>query len=400
MIKRIRVQNFKSLRDVDLEFGTRNVLVGPNMSGKSNIIDVFRFLRSVVVASPGFRALQQAFQQSGGYGEVLWKGTAADPTASQVSIEVEGTTPPSVPFPSSPRPAGFSYRLAVSADRWGNVKVQEERLTLHDGDNRWDAIKSEKGERSLLKPDGTRITGLGDPSSTAIEQQIIDWQGNPVRQAFASSRFYRLVPALAKTAPNPSAAVPSLNEAGENLASWLMTIQTQYKDSFARVEMAMRDAFPEIESLFTSPTQQSTVFVSSRERFLRRPTSVFHMSDGEIAFLSLLSLIYAPPELGAPLFCIEEPENYLHPRLLEMLVQLLSQRQNELPERERATVIISTHSPLLVDQCGLDEIIVVEKHEGATVCTRPNDKAYLKELLEKKEMGLGNLFYSGALGGG
>ena len=44
MIKQLRVRNFLSLKDVDLELGTRNLLVGPNMSGKSNLIDCFRFL--------------------------------------------------------------------------------------------------------------------------------------------------------------------------------------------------------------------------------------------------------------------------------------------------------------------------------------------------------------------
>lgn len=400
MIKRIRVKNFKSLRNVDLELGTRNVLVGPNMSGKSNIIDIFRLLAEIVTPSTSLPAsFQQAFQRRGGLGETMWKGAGLDPLASQISIEVEGAVPAA---PSSP-PTGrisFDYRLSVGGDRWDNPRISDERLLLSDGGRTWEAIGTEGGTRTLLRPDGTSITQAGEPSRTALESEIFDWEGTLVRRTFASFRFYRFVPALIKSAPNPSAAALSLKEFGENLASWLMTIQTQYKEWFARVEAAMRDAFPEIESLFTSPTQQSTVFVSSRERFLRRPTSVFQMSDGELVFLAMLSLIYGPPELTAMLYCMEEPENYLHPRLIEMLIQLLKQRQNEMPGDERATVILTTHSPLLVDQCDLDEIIVVEKRDGATACTRPSEKAHLRELLDRKELGLGDLFYSGALGGG
>lgn len=60
---------------------------------------------------------------------------------------------------------------------------------------------------------------------------------------------------------------------------------------------------------------------------------------------------------------------------------------------------MTTHSPILVDRCQLDEIVIVEKRQGATVCTRPVDKPHLRELLQREEIGLGDLVYSGALGG-
>jgi predicted ATP-dependent endonuclease of OLD family len=60
---------------------------------------------------------------------------------------------------------------------------------------------------------------------------------------------------------------------------------------------------------------------------------------------------------------------------------------------------MTTHSPHLVDQVNLDELIVLEKREGATSAARPGDKEDLRKLLEEKEIGLGSLYYSGALGG-
>ena len=69
MIKRLRVRNFLSLKDVDLELGAKNLLVGPNMSGKSNLIDCFRFLTTMVISG-----LNKAFLDRGGFQEVLWKG--------------------------------------------------------------------------------------------------------------------------------------------------------------------------------------------------------------------------------------------------------------------------------------------------------------------------------------
>jgi predicted ATP-binding protein involved in virulence len=52
MIRRLEVRNFKSLRDISVSLGPRNVLVGPNMSGKSNLMSVFRFLRQMVTPRP------------------------------------------------------------------------------------------------------------------------------------------------------------------------------------------------------------------------------------------------------------------------------------------------------------------------------------------------------------
>ena len=79
---------------------------------------------------------------------------------------------------------------------------------------------------------------------------------------------------------------------------------------------------------------------------------------GEVSFLAWLSLIFSPPALGASLYCVEEPENHLHPRLLETLVELLAQRQDELQRQNEAAVqpaqiLMTTHLPYLVDRLTL-----------------------------------------------
>ena len=76
---------------------------------------------------------------------------------------------------------------------------------------------------------------------------------------------------------------------------------------------------------------------------------------------------------------------------------MLNQRQKELGP-EAAQIVVTTHSPFLVDRVNLDDLIVFEKSGGATKCTRASTKKHLKELLEREELGLGELWYSGALG--
>jgi predicted ATPase len=121
----------------------------------------------------------------------------------------------------------------------------------------------------------------------------------------------------------------------------------------------------------------------THEKYLKRPITIWHMSDGELQFLALLSLIFAPPHLGATLYCAEELETHLHPRLLEILVELLNQRRHELGTRT-AQHIMTTHSPHLLDKMEIEDVIVVEKRNGATHCTRPASKVHLKEFLERE----------------
>jgi predicted ATPase len=197
---------------------------------------------------------------------------------------------------------------------------------------------------------------------------------------------------------NPASSQNFLNERGDNFSAWMMTLQTSFPEEFRRLKQVAMDVLPGLEEILTPPTQYATTYVATRERHLSRPISIWRMSDGELAFLALLSLVFAPESLGVPVYCIEEPENHLHPKLLETLVEVLTQRQSEL-RFGPAQIIATTHSTYLIDNVNLDDLIVVEKRDGATTFTRPASKTHLKELLEREDIGLGDLWYSGALGG-
>jgi predicted ATPase len=196
---------------------------------------------------------------------------------------------------------------------------------------------------------------------------------------------------------NTTAAPFFLEETGSNFSAWMLRLQTQYQEYFQKISSAVMGVFPEVHSVFTVPTQQSTVLFASTERHLKGPIAMWQMSDGLLCFLAWLSLIYCPPDLGAPAYFIEEPENHLHPKVIEVLFGLLDQVQSELGSN-RAQVFATTHSLALVDRTSVNDLIVFEKQRGETVCTRPREKQHLQELLSRQEVALGDLYYSGALG--
>ncbi len=391
MISRLHVRNFKSLNDVALELGPRNVLVGPNMSGKTNFISVFRFLTQLVRPVSGAFGLPSAVNAMGGFQELAWRGGHSN----LISIELQGTFAAASPERND---ESWAYSLDFVSDGRGHITVQEETLTFSQPGRRYAAIRKDSGSgrRLLVGRDNAHISGVPDASRSALEFEIPDWDGNKVRNLFASFRFYNLIPALMKQV-NPSAAPFVLDEGGANLSSWLMTLQTRFHEAFQKINLAARGVFPDISKIFTYPTQQSTVFLASSEQHLLSPVPVWQMSDGELCLLAWLSLIYCPPDLAAPVYFVEEPENHLHPRAVEALVELLDQAQGEAGVNQ-AQIFATTHSLLVVDRTSVRNLIIFEKQRGATVCTRPQEKQHLQELIARSELGLGDLYYSGALG--
>lgn len=388
MLTRLRAKNFKSLRAFDASLGSLNVLVGPNMGGKSNIIDALRFLYESWFPQPGTYGPASALTRRGGIDEVLWKG-GPDKLLS-VGIEFEDPAQPA---------ERFDYSIELLGGAAGYVNIQAEQLTLRRGEERYPLIERDREGRWLVNANSDRLVSI-QAERSAMELAPPNWDGYPLKWFAQNWRQYQLVPALMNQV-NQVTMGGVLQPHGENLSAWLMWLQTRSPEAFDRISEAAQDVFPEIRRLLTWPTQQGTVFLTSQERGLLRPTPVHQMSSGEIVFIAFLSLICAPDDLGGTLFLIEEPENHLHPRLLETLVSLLRQVQQEVEDRHipHSQIVLATHSPYLLDQMNLDEIVWVEKKEGETRVLRPNDQKHLRRLVEDKALGLGELMFSRALGG-
>ena len=402
MIKHIAARNFLSLKEVDLELGPRNVLVGPNMAGKSNFIECLKFLRdaaSMWRTRNDLTSLQEAIFNRGGFHELVWKGQPRGPISLTIEADLD----------HNDSVVSYRYELVLALHEYGYAQVELERLTATTGgkqhiliDNSAANMKIVDGGTTSEHPRNTLGLGLeafGRNSSSLIGR-FCDF--------VASWRFYNLVPALMRQS-NPPTWVKFLSEHGENLSAWLLTLQN-HTEEFRRLKQVCCDVLPGLGDLLFQPverpqsplatgTQSATVVsanisVGASENAFKKPTSLARMSDGELAFLGLISIILAPEDLSPPLLCIEEPENYLHPRLVEIFVELLDQR---VMEARAPQILSTTHSLFLVDKLTIDDLIVVGKNEGATRFTRPSTKKHLKKLLSQKELSLGDLWYSGAL---
>lgn len=389
MLTKVHIKNFKSLKDVTLTFGPNNVLVGPNMSGKSNLVDFFRFVRDLLFpAQTGLNGVYGAFNPRNGFPSVTWKG-AQDPV---ILFQLEAA------IGRKPRLSTWKYEVSLLGNfQYGGVNVYRENLSVTDEAGTAALIETNDQRRDIYARDGKKISEVADPGRLGLEYEFPNWDGIKLRRSIFSWRFYNLIPQDMRKS-NPTAAPDSLNPAGDNLSAWLMLLQTRYSESFDRVRSAAKDILPGVDSIFTSPTPQSTVYLASNETHLSAPITVAEMSDGELAFIALLSLLYAPQKLRPDICFVEEPENHLHPRLMSILTGLLQQVQRE-HGRGNGQLFLTTHSPYLLDKFSIEDLLVFSKKEGATVVTRPGDRDELKTLITDEQIGLGELYYSGVLSG-
>jgi predicted ATPase len=386
MIKHLKVQNYLSLKDLTIDFGLRNVFVGPNMAGKSNIVDVFRFLTHITLTG-----LMAAVTDRGGFPEILWKGLEEGRILISLIGEVSWDE-------NEKRTYEYEISMLGSARTGAGAPIIENE-TLRRCDHGGDYIlaKFQNGSGKGLNADGSVAFEEKEPSNKSfLEYSIPGWEGMVVKRSISAWRFYQLIP-FAMRQINTVSEQFFLNPRGDNLSAWLLTLQTKYSDDFRRLEQAIKDIIPEITGISSPPTQIGTTYLLMKERHLKRPTNLWRVSDGALQFLALLSIIFAPLELGAPLVCVEEPENHLHPKLIESLIELLNQRQMELSPNV-AQLMVTTHYPYLIDMMSLDDLFAVVKEEGATRCLRVATKKHLKTLLEQGDLSAIDLWYSGALG--
>ncbi|MBI5967935.1 MAG: AAA family ATPase, partial [Deltaproteobacteria bacterium] len=117
MIKRLQVKNYKSLKEIDIELGKRNILVGPNMSGKSNLIDCLKFLTHISILG-----VTQAFLNRGGFQEVAWKGGGGGAISFQLLIEKERNT-------EEPKKT-YEYEISIIGSPSGLISIEREHLIV------------------------------------------------------------------------------------------------------------------------------------------------------------------------------------------------------------------------------------------------------------------------------
>ena len=378
-IESLRVKNYRALRDIELkQLKPLSVFLGANGSGKSTFFDVFAFLAECFTDG-----LRRAWDKRGRFKELRTRGSDG-PIEFELKYREELGTPI------------ITYHLSIGEDTEGPF-VETEWL-------QWRRGSRGKHVRFLDFHHGTGSIVPGEkPNKTdkPIDEQL-DEPSMIAVSTFGQSAHYPRVSALRRFITNwhlsylsidAISGVPGagpqeqLSETGDNLPNVIQYLQERYPERLEKIISILSDRVPRLEKVETELMVDGRRLLQIKDAPFEQPILAKFASDGTLKLLSYLTLFHAPQP--PQLIGIEEPENYLHPRLLTGFVG------DCIEALAGSQLIITTHSPHFVNELSAEEVWVLYRDErGFTVCKRASEMLGIEQLLEAGAK-LGKLWMEG-----
>ncbi len=397
-IRTLRLQNFLSYgsEGQEVELLPLNVLIGPNASGKSNLIEAIDLLR----ATP--KDLTVPIREGGGISEWLWKGGKEIPTAS-----IEAT----VEYPKGIMPLRYRIGFTIVGQR---LELVDETIENEASDS---AVENNAISYYRYAGDNpalfVRTDGDGQNAGTitmtqrplrrqdiSLEQSILSQRKDPdqypeltyLSNQFSEFRIYRewnIGQYTALRMPQKTDLPEDfLLEDASNLG--LVLNDLQHRPETKKLIIEKLNKFYDAVDDITTKIHGGTVQLFIHEKGLHQAVPAIRLSDGTLRYLCLLSLLCHPTP--PPLLCIEEPELGLHPDILPTMAELL------IEASKRTQLIVTTHSDGLVSALTeIPESIIVCEHDDRGSHLRRLEPESLKPWLERYS--LGELWMMGEMGG-
>jgi len=419
-IKRVTIRNFRSYDYADIELGKFNIFIGANASGKSNFLQVFRFLRDIVR-----HGLENAISMQGGVEFLRNVGIDAsnDEVSFSVSCEVgTGWLPLALgldeSFPAI-SPKGVDYKLSiVSSKARRRFRITMEELTLQgqfvrlarkkDGIEEvgrlgvGDIILSNQAAKVsyeihlpaqvAISQDELFISRLLERKLPEGESMIEKSSGNiwafPLTSFLEDISIYDFDPKLPQKAV-PITGKKELEEDGSNLAIVLSNILRDDKKR-RKLSNLITDLLPFVQDLRVEKFADKSLLFKLREVYCPNvylPASL--ISDGTISITALIVALYLEEK---PLAILEEPTRNVHPFLISKLVNMLKEAS------QKKQIIVTTHNPEMVKYADLNDIVLISRNEqGFSEICRPAQKEEVKIFLQN-EIGIDELYVQNLLG--
>ena len=378
-IESLHVRNYRALRDIELkQLKPLTVFLGANGSGKSTLFDVFAFLNECFTDG-----LHNALNKRGGVEELRTRG-------SDVPIEIE------LKYREKPDTPIITYHLSINENAEGPF-VETEWMHWRRGSRGKHVrfLNFHHGKGSVIpgetpdKTDKPIDEHLNDPATIAVSifgQSTHHPRVSALRRFITDWYLSRLSTDATRQSTNDGAQkrlTPTVN----NLPNVIQYLQERYPERLEKIISSLSNQVPRLEKVDTELMMSGHRRLQIKDAPFEQPISAKFASDGTLKLLSYLTLFYdpQPPQLIG----IEEPENYLHPRLLTGFVGAC------IEALMCSQFIITTHSPRLVNEFNADEVWVLYRDEqGFTVCKRAADMLGVEQLLEAGAK-LGKLWMEG-----
>lgn len=344
------------------------VFLGPNGSGKSTVFDVFAFLSECFSVG-----MPTAWERRGRFKDLRTRGELGP-------IEIE------MQYRERPDDSPITYHLSIDESSRGPFVAREwldwrglRILDFQEGE--LSVVTDEQGELTeerLSSPVILAVNALGQleryPRVAALRRFITGWY---LSDLSAESP-------LGSVAAGPQ---ERLSPTGDNLANVIQYLQEQHPNRLTEVLRALAKRVPRLESVTVDVVPDGRLLLQIKDAPFEQPILARFASEGTLKLLAYLTLLYDPD--SPPLIGIEEPENFLHPRLLPDLAEECRQVTS------RTQLLVSSHSPFFVNALRADEVWALYRDErGFTQARRAADMRGIPEFLSEGAL-LGDLWLEG-----
>lgn len=339
-ISRITIDNWRNFKHLDVPIDDRLFVVGPNAAGKSNLLDLFRFLGDI--ARPG-GGLATAMGQRGGFRKVR-SLHARNHKTGRVIVDVALTDRDDV----------WRYKLSIKGEVTDKNRfiVDEERVERN-------------GEVLLQRPNSDDEADAERLTQTHLEQLATNQQFREVAHYFGKVQYFHLIPQVIRDSAR--AGIVGGDPFGGDFIAQLNDVPERTRQAWLqRIERALKSAIPEFESLrieVDSAGRPHLVAGYQHWQSTSAGQNEADFSDGTLRLIGLLWTIVQAPANGGMLL-LEEPELSLNPAIVRMLSTVLAMAQRDTDLQ----TVVTTYSPELLADEGInpDEVLVLRVGSDGT----------------------------------
>lgn len=370
-IEALRVENYRVLRHFELrDLTPLTVLVGPNGSGKSTVFDVFAFLSECFTAG-----LRKAWERRGRFKELRSRGG-------------EGPIVLELKYRESPKRELLTYRLEIDEED-GEPVVESELLTEGTGAGRRQLLRFRRGRGSVFFAETSQKERLDSPELLAVSTlgALARQQHVSALRRFISGWYFSYLNADDTRTTPEAGPQERLSQTGDNLPNVIQYMKEQHPERLRQILEALSRRVPRLEGVTTDLLPDGRLLMQVKDEPFRQPIPARYASDGTLKLLAYLTVLYEPEP--PPFIGIEEPEIYLHPRLLPELAEECRNASG------RTQLMVTTHSPHFLNVLRPEEVRVL--YRGKDGYAQAERVADMKRAMAMYEAGglLGHLWMEG-----
>lgn len=344
-VRSLKLKNWRNFREAHVHLSRTSFFIGANASGKSNLLDVFRFLRDICKTDGG--GLQKAINLRGGLSKLRCLHHRRD---TEVLIEVQ------VVDNLDETDEEWTYRLGFRHEGTGGQRIFiTQEYVEKNGEVLLDRPDTDDKADSLLR------------TETHMEQSLANRKFRELSDFFGDTTYLHLVPQLLKYNEQIGGNRLEDDPFGQGFLERLANTQKRVRDSrLTKISKALSVAVPQFKDLRYKLDKMGHPHLEALYEH-HRPNAGWqqeeHFSDGTLRLLGILWSLLD----GKGLLLIEEPELSLHEAVVEQIPLLIDRVQRG---RSRRQILISTHSHALLGNPGIDQSgisILRSTSEGTTV---------------------------------